>query len=124
MTEWETMDHHINFTKKDYYGPFIEELSQHLAGDITFIHVPFKPFPPTAALNGPVVEYTLFDSKDEGEAKKEIEQVTKEILELADNHPKCTGTAFAFAVEKPHQAVLLLSWPTLDVSDHLGHVCA
>jgi len=117
FVEWESLDAHLNFSKQPHYKPFTEELLALLTGSepIKFIHVPFKPFPPSNALQGPIVEYTLFNTKtSDPNAKEELEKVTKEILDLADKHPKCHGTAFAPAVENPDQLVLLLSWPTVE----------
>jgi hypothetical protein len=101
--------------KNSTYQPFVEQLLSLLSGPLTMVHVPFKPFPPGPALNGPVVEYTLFNPKSETGAKEELAAVTKDILDLADKHPLCHGTALGPAVEDPEQLVLLLSWPTVEV---------
>jgi hypothetical protein len=86
-----------------------------MIGDAKVVHVPFKPFPPGAASDGPIVEYTVFTAKKEPGSKEGLEKTVKDILDLADKHPKCYGTAVGTCVENPDQLVLLLSWPTVEV---------
>jgi len=117
FVEWEKIEDHFTFMKNSTYQPFVEQLLSLLSGPLTMVHVPFKPFPPGPALNGPVVEYTLFNPKSETGAKEELAAVTKDILDLADKHPLCHGTALGPAVEDPEQLVLLLSWPTVEAHE-------
>lgn len=111
------MDKHIDFTKKEIYNPFGAKLVANLEGPtpLTYIHVPFKPFPPSNALKGPIVEYTIFNPNDSPDARDNLDKITKEILDLADQHPKCHGTAYGAAVEDNDHFALLLSWPTVEV---------
>jgi len=111
---WDTVEDHYTFQKHESYGPFIEKFVSLLSGPPTIIHVPIKPEPPNKAIEGPIVEFTLFDPNDAPNAKEELLKVTKEILDLADKHPKCYGTALGNSIEKPDQLVLLLSWPTVE----------
>jgi len=117
FVEWDKIDDHFKFMKDSIYEGFVGDLLKLLSGPPKIIHVPFKPFPPGPALNGPIVEFTQFYPKKEPGAKEEMEKITKDILDLADKHPKCHGTAVGPTTEDSDRLVLLLSWPT--VEDHM-----
>ena len=108
--------------KSAHYGPFLEKFVALLSAPPTLIHVPIKPEPPCKAIEGPVVEFTLFYPNTSPNAKEELQKVTKDMLELADKHPKCYGTAVGTSLENPDEIVLLLSWPTLEVGNSIPYI--
>ncbi|MCJ1395432.1 hypothetical protein MMC18_008318 [Xylographa bjoerkii] len=72
IINWDSYDHHMNFTKSPDYPGLIEKFASLFSGPPAMYHAHLKPFPPEAAFNAPVLELcTVYFSASISEEEKE-----------------------------------------------------
>ena len=114
--DWEEKEDHIRFTETPGYKQFREILSK--AGTITdLVHVLFRPFPPTKALEAPVTELVVVDVKD-GALPEDLEPGLTKLCNLVVT--KYSGQGVRDAVwgvtnESNKQYVVAIGWDSVQV---------
>lgn len=100
----------------DLNDPVLVNLFSAVSKDYEFVHIPFDPFPPLNVLKGPVIEVTSLEALDDPGVFEEMSKGAIDICKLAEKQPDCYGSASGAIIEHPKTFVVILSWPTREVS--------
>jgi len=124
MVNWETKNHHDDFTKTDTYGPFLKKFMSIADGDpLVFCHADFKPEGSLSkTFSAPVTEMAIFYFEG-GPPSDYLEGVDKLQKIFDEDKPEgYLGASAGITYEelekdgvKGKAAVVMIGWQSVDV---------